>query len=214
MQTKQLTGLIAMIAPSVLAAPTSAAITWYLQLNGTNLASEVFQVVTNGELVDGQATAGSYTIQSIVSGSGQSSYVNFADTQGLQLSYTSSNGRGFDWNGTSATAFWSWFANGPFSQARRDGFEFQALMTNDSFTVPPQDPWDQPQTYTNTWVWQFGTDSRLYNTRYYFGEEGVTGGVFVGGGATLLSLTNPVPAPGAIALLGGAGLGTRCRRRR
>ena len=203
---------IALLASAALAGSANASITWYLQLNGTNLSSEVFQVVTTGNLVNGQAAAGSYTIQSIVSSSGQSAYVDFANTTAPQLGYASSNGRGFDWNGTAATGFWSWYQSGPFTQSREEGFRILASNPNDTFTVEAEFPWEEDRTYSNQWVWSFGSSSQLADARSSFAYAGVTGGTDITGGISIVSLTNPVPAPGAIALLGLAGLAGRRRR--
>ena len=199
------------IMAAALAASSDAAITWYLQLNGTNLSTEIFRVETGGSLVNGQASAGSYTIQSIVSGSGQSAYVNFANTTGPQLASASANGLGFDWNGTSATAFWRWVQTGPSQQTKYSGFWITATTSNDTFSY--RAPWDStPRTYSNAFMWTFDATSGLVDTR---AEVGAPGGTNVSGGMSLVSLTNPavpVPAPGAIALLGMAGLARRRRR--
>lgn len=198
------------IMAAALAASSDAAITWYLQLNGTNLSTEIFRVETDGSLDNGQASAGSYTIQSIVSGSGQSAYVNFANTTGPQLGYASANGLGFDWNGTSATAFWHWVQTGPFQQTKYSGFSITAT-TNDTFTY--RAPWDStPRPYSNQFTWTFDATSGLVDTRAALGAPG---GTNVSGGMSLVSLTDPavpVPAPGTIALLGMAGLARRRRR--
>ncbi|MEY2795019.1 MAG: hypothetical protein RIR10_735 [Planctomycetota bacterium] len=200
---------IALLASAALAGSANASITWYLQLNGTNLSSEVFQVVTTGDLVNGQAGAGSYTIQSIVSSSGQSAYVNFANISAPELGYASLNGVGFDWNGTAATGFWSWYQSGPFTQTRQEGFRIQAFNPNDNFTV--NYPWGA-KTVSNGWNWNFGSSSQLVDSRSSFASDGVTGGTNITGGISIVSLTNPVPAPGAIALVGLAGLAGRRRR--
>ncbi|MFM1867491.1 MAG: hypothetical protein RL591_899 [Planctomycetota bacterium] len=200
---------IALLASAALAGSANASITWYLQLNGTNLSSEVFQVVTTGNLVNGQAAAGSYTIQSVVSGSGQSAYVNLALSGAPYLGYASANGMGFDWNGSTATGFWSWYQSGPFTQSRQDGFQIVTQATYDLFTVTS--PYGDYE-YVNTFAWTFGTTSSLQDTRFGYSFAGVTGGTNITGGTSIVSLTNPVPAPGAIALLGLAGLAGRRRR--
>ena len=180
---------------SLATASANASITWYIQLNNTNLASEVFSVVTNGNLVGGVAAAGEYRVESVTCLS--SAYISLGVTQ---LGYASSNGMGFVWNGTSATDFWSYYSNGPFTQARQEGFQFYSQ----SGTI------EHPTygTVVNSWWHTVSVNSRLKDLSDLYGLSGTN----ITGGTSIVSLTNPVPAPGAVALLSVAGLLGRRRR--
>ena len=182
--------LITLALTSLATASANASITWYIQLNGTNLATEVFSVVTNGDLVDGQAAAGEYRIESVTGIS--SAYIPLTTTE---LGYAASNGRGFVWNGSSATEFWHYVQTSPYDQTRYEGFQFYSehgMYQHPIYGLT-----------TNGWWPTVSANSRL--------DDG-SNAVNVTGGTSIVSLTNPVPAPGAAALLGVAGLFGRRRR--